>query len=432
MKLCAFIVSSLLLGGTVALPAVAGEVEVLHFWTSPGEAKSITDLKGRIGVRGHTWKDFVVVGGGGGNAMAALKDRVLAGNPPASATIKGPAIQEWAELNAFADLDSMASFDGWDADLPKVVQDQVKHKGRYVAVPVNIHRVNWLWSNNDVLKKSGVTQMPLSFDDFLQAAEKIKMAGFIPVAHGGQPWQDFLLFEAVALGVSGTDFYKKAFMKLDPTTLSSPEMRKSLEAFRFVKSFTDEKSKGRDWNVATDMVIQGRAAFQFMGDWAKGEFLVAGKQPGKDFSCTAAPGTSDAFSYVIDTFAMFRLKNLEAQKAQGFLAYTLLTKEFQESFNIRKGSIPARMNVSLDKFDSCGRDAGRAFAATAKSNTLVPSVAIDMAVATDVQGALRAVISEFWNNEALSVQDAMKQLVVASAVQKKSVKKDELGLRAQR
>ena len=432
MKLCAFIVSSLLLGGTVAIPAAAGEVEVLHFWTSPGEAKSITDLKGRIGVRGHTWKDFVVVGGGGGNAMAALKDRVLAGNPPASATIKGPAIQEWAELNAFADLDSMASFDGWDADLPKVVQDQVKHKGRYVAVPVNIHRVNWLWSNNDVLKKSGVTQMPLSFDDFLQAAEKIKMAGFIPVAHGGQPWQDFLLFEAVALGVSGTDFYKKAFMKLDPTTLSSPEMRKSLEAFRFVKSFTDEKSKGRDWNVATDMVIQGRAAFQFMGDWAKGEFLVAGKQPGKDFSCTAAPGTSDAFSYVIDTFAMFRLKNLEAQKAQGFLAYTLLTKEFQESFNIRKGSIPARMNVSLDKFDSCGKDAGRAFAATAKSNTLVPSVAIDMAVATDVQGALRAVISEFWNNEALSVQDAMKQLVVASAVQKKSVKKDELGLRAQR
>lgn len=432
MKLCAFIVSSLLLGGTLALPAVAGEVEVLHFWTSPGEAKSITDLKGRIGVRGHTWKDFVVVGGGGGNAMAALKDRVLAGNPPASATIKGPAIQEWAELNAFADLDSMASFDGWDADLPKVVQDQVKHKGRYVAVPVNIHRVNWLWSNNGVLKKSGVTQMPVSFDDFLQAAEKIKMAGFIPVAHGGQPWQDFLLFEAVALGVSGTDFYKKAFMKLDPTALSSLEMRKSLEAFRLVKSFTDEKSKGRDWNVATDMVIQGRAAFQFMGDWAKGEFLVAGKQPGKDFSCTAAPGTSDAFSYVIDTFAMFRLKNLEAQKAQGFLAYTLLTKEFQESFNIRKGSIPARMNVSLDKFDSCGKDAGRAFAATAKSNTLVPSVAIDMAVATDVQGALRAVISEFWNNEALSVQDAMKQLVVASAVQKKSIKKDELGLRAQR
>ncbi len=432
MKLCAFIVSSLMLGGTVALPASAGEVEVLHFWTSPGEAKSIADLKSRIGVRGHTWKDFVVVGGGGGNAMAALKERVLSGNPPASATIKGPAIQEWADLNAFADLDSMASFDSWDTDLPKVVQDQVKHKGRYVAVPVNIHRVNWLWSNNDVLKKSGVTQAPLSFDDFLQAAEKIKIAGFIPVAHGGQPWQDFLLFEAVTLGVSGTDFYKKAFMKLDPAALSSPEMRKSLEAFRRMKSLTDDKSKGRNWDAATEMVIRGQAAFQFMGDWAKGEFLVAGKQPGKDFSCTAAPGTTDSFSYAIDTFAMFRLKNLEAQKAQGYLAYTLLTKEFQESFNIQKGSIPARMNVSLDKFDSCGKDAGRAFAATAKSNTLVPSVAIDMAVATDVQGALRAVVSDFWNNEALSVQDAMKQLVVAGSVQKKSYKKDELGLRAQR
>src|SRR5687767_5836483 len=112
---------SVLLLSTIALcnslvtgQARAGEVEVLHFWTSPGEAKSVAEVKALIGVRGHTWKDVVVVGGGGGNAMAALKERVMSGNPPASASIKGPAIQEWAELNAFADLDAMASFDGWN------------------------------------------------------------------------------------------------------------------------------------------------------------------------------------------------------------------------------------------------------------------------------------------------------------------------------
>src|SRR2546423_933877 len=120
-------------GAAVSRPALAGEVEVLHFWTSPGEAKSIDELKALIGVRGHTWKDFAVVGGGGGNAMEVLRLRVLWGTPPATASIKGPAIQEWAELNAFANLDANAAFDSWDSFLPKVVQAQVKHKGHYVA-----------------------------------------------------------------------------------------------------------------------------------------------------------------------------------------------------------------------------------------------------------------------------------------------------------
>jgi hypothetical protein len=66
---------ALLLAGALcaASAARAGEVEVLHFWTSPGEAQSIAELKSLIAVRGHTWKDFAVVGGGGGNAWAALE-----------------------------------------------------------------------------------------------------------------------------------------------------------------------------------------------------------------------------------------------------------------------------------------------------------------------------------------------------------------------
>lgn len=407
------------LAALICSNARAGEVEVLHFWTSPGEAKSVTELKALIAVRGHTWKDFVVVGGGGGNAMQALRQRVLAGNPPASASIKGPAIQEWAALNTFTNLDTMASFDHWDDVLPKVVQEQVKYKGHYVAVPVNIHRVNWLWSNAEVLRKSGVAAVPASFDDFMAAAEKIKAAGFIPLAHGGQPWQDFVLFEAVVIGVSGVEFYKRAFVKLEPAALSGPEMRRSLEAYRRLKAYTDDKSEGREWNAATDMVITGRAAFQFMGDWAKGEFFVAGQRPGQEFTCTAAPGTAGAFTYVIDTFAMFQLRNWEAQKAQGYLAYVLLGREFQEKFNLRKGSIPARMDMDLSKFDACAKASAKDFTASEKTATLVPSVAVDMAVPTATQAALRAVVSEFWNNDGMPISEAMDRLIQASASKKK-------------
>jgi glucose/mannose transport system substrate-binding protein len=402
--------------GTASL---AGEVEVLHFWTSPGEAKSISELKTMIGVRGHTWKDFAVVGGGGENAMTALRARVTSATPPASAQMRGPLIQEWAELNAFANLDSMATYDRWDSFLPRVVQEQVKHKGRYVAVPVNVHRVNWLWSNNAVLQRAGIAKPPASLDEFLGAAEKIKAAGFVPLAHGGQPWQDFILFEAVVLGTGGVDFYKRALMKLDPAALSGPEMRKAFETFRRVKAFTDEASKGRSWDASTNMVITGKAAFQFMGDWAKGEFLVAGKQPGKDFSCTAAPGTGDAFTFVVDTFSMFQLKNLEAEKAQGYLAFVLLSKEFQENFNIRKGSIPARNDISLEKFDQCGKDSAKAFVESGNAGKLVPSTAVDMAVGTEAKAAMQGVISDFWNNDAVGVQEAVAKLAAAAASKRK-------------
>lgn len=113
----------------IPVSARAGEVEVLHFWTSPGEAQSVAEIKALMAERGHTWKDFAVVGGGGQNAMAALRQRVLSGQPPASASIKGPAVQEWAAMNVLANLDTMAAFDHWDKVLPQVVKSHVKHNG---------------------------------------------------------------------------------------------------------------------------------------------------------------------------------------------------------------------------------------------------------------------------------------------------------------
>ena len=397
----------------------AGEVEVLHYWTSGGEAKSVAELKSMMAARGHSWKDFSVTGGGGENAMVALKQRVLAGNPPAAALIKGPTIQEWAQLNVLTSLDAMALFEKWDELLPKVVADQMKYKGHYVAVPVNVHRVNWLWGSNAVLKASGVQGMPKTYDEFFAAADKIKAAGFMPLAHGGQDWQDFTVFESVVLGVGGADFYSNALVKLDKTALASEDMRRSLSVFRRLKAYTDDKALGREWNKTTDLVIAGKAGFQFMGDWAKGEFLAAGQQPGKDFSCAPAPGTAQAYTYNVDSFAMFELKNWEAQKAQGYLAYLLLGESFQEKFNLRKGSIPARLKMPMDKFDECARVSSKDFVSTSSAGKLLPSVAHGMAIASADQAQMRAAVSTFWNNDKTSVDETITALLQLSGSKRK-------------
>ena len=400
--------TTLLLGAT----ARAAEVEVLHYWTSGGEAKSVAELKKMMAAKNVNWKDFAVAGGGGEAAMTALKARVIAGNPPTAAQIKGPSIQEWGQENVLANIDSAAVEGKWDASLPAVVSNVMKYKGHYVAAPVNVHRVNWLWINPEVLAKAGA-KTPTNFAEFFDAADKIKKAGMVAVAHGGQPWQDATVFESVALGVGGTEFYKKALVQLDPATLTGPTMVKAFDTLAKIKTYIDKDAAGRDWNLATAMVINGKAGMQFMGDWAKGEFTAANKIAGKDYLCVAAPGTDKAFTFNIDSMAMFKVKSEDDQKSQLILANAIMSPEFQETFNLNKGSIPARAGVSRAKFDSCAIKSMNDMDASSKSGELVPSFAHGMAINSAKQGAIVDVIAKFMNST-MSSQAAVQALAKAA------------------
>ncbi|MGO2508293.1 MAG: ABC transporter substrate-binding protein [Vibrio hibernica] len=392
--------------------ANAGEVEVLHWWTSGGEAKSVAVLKDMMEKEGHTWKDFAVAGGGGESAMTVLKTRAVSGNPPAAAQMKGHNIQEWAELGFLTNLDDVAKANNWDGILPTVVADISKYQGHYVSVPVNVHRVNWLWANKSVFDKEGL-KVPNSWDAFFKVGDKLKADGVIPLAHGGQPWQDATLFEAIALEKLGSADYKKAFVDLDQSVLSGDKMVEAFKTFKKVHNYIDTNSPGRDWNVATSMVISGKAAMQIMGDWAKGEFTAANKTPGTDYVCAPAPGTASEFTFNVDSFAFFQIKDKANQKAQKDLAKTILSKDFQEIFNLNKGSIPVRLDMDMSKFDQCALDSMASFKATSKSGDLLPSMAHGMSTTSYVQGAMFDVITNFFNDSNADPKQAAQQLAKA-------------------
>ena len=404
-------IAALALAATAASHA-APQVEVLHYWTSGGEAKSAAELKKIMESKGVAWKDFAVAGGGGENAMTALKARVMAGSAPTAAQIKGPSIQEWGQEGTLANIDAAAAEGKWETLLPPVVTSVMKYKGHFVAVPVNVHRVNWLYVNPAVLAKAGA-KAPTSFTEFFEAADKIKKAGLVAIAHGGQPWQDATVFESVVLGVGGADFYKKSLVQLDQASLTSPTMIKAFETLARIKTYIDKDAAGRDWNLATAMVINGKAGMQFMGDWAKGEFTAAGKVPGKDFLCLAAPGTDKAFTFNIDSLAMFKVKSADDQKAQLTLANAVMSPEFQEVFNLNKGSIPVRAGVARTRFDSCATKSMDDLAASSKGNSLVPSLAHGMAVDSAKAGAIQDVIAKFMNST-MTPQAAAQALAKAA------------------
>jgi glucose/mannose transport system substrate-binding protein len=396
---------------TFVANAVAGEVEVLHWWTSGGEAAAVQELQKMLQNEGHTWRDFAVAGGAGANAMTALKSRAVSGNPPTAAQVKGPQIQEWAALGVLTNLDDVAQAESWDKLVPGVVADIMKYEGHWVAVPVNVHRINWLWCNPAVFQKAGA-QYPKTWDEFFAACEKIQKAGLIPVGFGGQAWQEATAWESIVAGVGGPEFYKKTLIQADEQALASDTMVKALDIFKRIKPYTDKNAPGRDWNLATTMVIKGEAAMQFMGDWAKGEFTAAGKIPGKDYDALTVPGTANAFLFNVDSFIMFEVKDPAAKAAQKAMARLILSPDFQVAFNVNKGSIPVRSGISETPFDAVAIASMKDFEATAKSGGLMPSMAHEMAVSPAVRGAMFDVITNFYNSD-MSAADAAQKLAAA-------------------
>jgi len=409
---------SYVLGAVSGLALIASNVahaepqaEVLHYWTSGGEAKSVAVLQEEFAANGGTWTDMPVAGGGGDAAMTALRARVLSGNAPTAVQLKGPAIQEWYEEGVLADISAVAEANNWDAVLPASIAGHMKCEGTWCAAPVNVHRVDWIWANADVLSANGI-EMPTTWDEFNSAAATLQAAGIIPLAHGGQAWQDATVFEAVALGILGADGYRKAFIDLDTDTLTSEAMVAVFDQMRLMRGYVDGNFSGRDWNLATAMVMNGEAAFQIMGDWAKGEFIAAGKAPGEDFLCASTPG--EGFLYNVDSFAMFDVDGDDKKAGQDLLAELVVGQNFQKVFNLNKGSIPARTDVALDEFDSCAILSSGDMNASSEGGSLLPSYAHGMALRGAQSGAITDVVTAHFNSD-MSSSDAVQMLADAIA-----------------
>lgn len=398
-----------------ALPAAAQPgVEVLHWWTAGGEAAALGLLKSNLEKQGIRWNDMPVAGGGGEAAMTAVRARVTSGNPPTAVQMLGFDILDWGRQGVVANLDDLAAREGWDKSVPAQVQKFSRHQGHWIAAPVNIHSTNWIWANRQVLERAGVAGEPASFDEFIAAAEKVRQAGFVAIAHGGQPWQEAIVFDSVALSTGGAGYYRRAFIEHDPQAIRSPTTRKVFQRMAQIRQLVDKDFSGRDWNVASGMVISGQAGFQIMGDWAKGEFLNAGKRPGQDFACYRFPGTQGMVSFSTDQFVMFRLEDAGKAAAQRKLASAIMEPGFQAAFNRVKGAAPARTDVPDTGFDDCGKKAIRDVAEAAGGNGMLGSIALGHATSASAKNAIYDVVTRHFNGQ-LDDARAVAELAAALA-----------------
>lgn len=326
----------------------AKKVEVFSWWTGGGEAAGLDAMIVVFNAKNPNIEfiNAAVAGGAGTNARAVLATRLQAGDPPDS--WQGHAGQEligtYVAGNQIQPLNDLYESEGWLAVMPQTLIPLISDGGNIYSVPVNIHRANVMWYNPAVLSANGVA-VPTTMDEWFAAMDTLQAAGVTPLALGEQ-WTKMHLMETVLLGTLGPDKYNGLWT--GTTDWGSAEVLGALDNFQKALTYTNSDSASLSWQDAAQLVINGDAAFNVMGDWAEGYFRELGKAPNTDYGWAPVPGSVGVFQFLSDSFVLA----VGAPDEEGAMAWLKVagSKEGQEAFNPVKGSICARTDCDKSLF----------------------------------------------------------------------------------
>ncbi|MDB5780973.1 ABC transporter substrate-binding protein [Caballeronia mineralivorans] len=374
---------------------------VIHWWTSGGESAAIKQFADAYNKAGGLWVDNAVAGAD--QARSTALNRIMGGDPPTAAQFNtSKQFHDIIDQGLLNNVDDVAAKENWDTTFPPSIIASIKSNGHFYAAPVDIHMPAWFFYSKPAFQKAGIAKEPANYDEFIADLDKLKAAGVIPLALGGQAWQEKITFDAVFADVGGPDLYLKIYRDRDVNAVKSDAFKKVLAQFKRLHNYIDPGSPGRNWNDATALVISGKAGVQIMGDWAKGEFVAAKQSAGKDFGCFPGFGPHSPYLVAGDVFVFPKTDDANAVKAQKLLATVMTSPAAQVAFSAKKGSIPIRSDIDDSSLDICAKEG---IAIMKDKSRQLPNP--EMLTPPDINGALQDVITNFWNKNQ-SVEDAQK------------------------
>jgi glucose/mannose transport system substrate-binding protein len=392
------------LGGLVALllttSALARDlsVEVYTNWVSGGESVALNAIASAFEAKGGTWVDNAVPG----DSLAPAVTRIVAGDPMGAAKFNtGTDLDELYKAGLLSDIDSVAAEQKWQKRLPDFVWKAITRDGHVYAVPINAQSEVWLWYSKPIFAKLGLDE-PKTYDELFANLDKIKAAGIIPFAVGGQDWQLIILFNKILAGVA-PDVYLQMQTADYEAAIKSDGFKRAAEIFGRLRAYDDEGSPGRQWNVAVNMVATGQAAMMVMGDWAKGEFTAAGQKAGVDYGCMLGPENDG----IILTGDAFIFPKREAQRpGQLLLASVMLDQATQVAFNNAKGSMPSILDADVSQMDECTQKAMAVLQDPAKRLPGIPYV-----LSADRRQGMQDAISKYWSDDSATPESLAQAML---------------------
>ncbi len=388
-----------LLFASAAMPVMATELEVTHWWTSGGEAAAVAELAKAFDATGNKWVDGAIAGSGD-TARPIMVSRITGGDPMGATQFNhGLQAIELVEAGLMRDLTDVATAEKWsEIVFPPSLLENCTVDGKIYCAPVNIHSWQWLWLSNDAFAKAGIP-VPANWTELVAAAPALEAAGITPLAMGKQPWQQAGAFNVLMVGVGGPELFLKVYKDKDAAFAAGPEVAAVFAAADDARKMA-AGANVQNWNEATAMVINGTAGGQIMGDWAQGEFAIANKVAGTDYTCLPGLGLHEVISTGGDAFYFPKVDDAEQTAAQGVLASTLLSPTAQVAFNLKKGSLPVRGDIDLAAANDCMK---KGLAILAAGNVIQSS---DELIDPDSTTQINDLFAAFFADPAMTPADA--------------------------
>ena len=334
----------------IAVGTPEDELEIFSWWTSGGEAAGLQKLFDAFSAHSPNVKiiNAAVAGGAGSNAKVALQTRLSGGQAPDSwQSHPGKELASLYVDPGFTEpMDDLYTEQGWGDVIPKGLLDQITLNDKRYLIPVGIHRGNVLFYGKKLIQDNGIEiGDALSWDQFWAAADKLKAAGVAAIALGDKDtFAAPMFFENTLLGVLGPEKYTGLWNGTTPW--DDDGVKQAISYFAKAIDYLNEDHAALTWDGAADLLIDGKAAFTSMGDWAYGEFVS--KKAQDEIGWVTHPGTEGAYVTVVDGFTLPKGAPHPVNAANWLR--TVGSRDAQEAFSPLKGCIPARTDIDKSKF----------------------------------------------------------------------------------
>jgi glucose/mannose transport system substrate-binding protein len=334
------------------------QLTILHWWTSPAESAALNALVKLFSATypGVTVKAVPATRGGSLQSVFTqiMKEQSGGHMPDSFPMYAGTAAEVFFDAGLLSPIDDLWAEEKLEAVIPRVIRDLNKIDGHYYSVPINVHRTNLVWYNKPLLDKHGIDPDKLTtWDAFFGAAETLRHAGVKSPIQMGPTWTAKGVFEGIMAG-QGVSVYED-WINGKLTAADSPELTRAWTTFQRYLAYVNPDHDAIAWDVAIGRVKKGEGAFCVMGDWADGEFRIAGLKYGKDYGKLLVPGTKGMFGVGVDTF---QHPSGLADPANSLRWLRLVaSRKGQDVFNPLKGSISARSDSDPARYEAYQRSA---------------------------------------------------------------------------
>ncbi|MCO8244949.1 MULTISPECIES: ABC transporter substrate-binding protein [unclassified Haladaptatus] len=371
-------------------------LDILHSWSTSLEKDAAHALFDGFQQRHPDLKvdDLTIGGRVGGDLQTTVKKRIIEEKSPSSwQTWGGENLQTYGDAGALTEIrdDFWSGKTGWESFSP-IVRRLSKVNRSYVAIPFNIHRLNDLFYNINILEDVGID--PESIDDPQSLLDAVKIVKEDSEADGvvhatNTFWSTLELWESMLLGEFGFQTHRSI---VDGNVRSNEDaIRSSLES---VKQYCNQSpetviSPSRDQTVKRFQ--NGNSAFFYQGDWVAKELMTDDEfRYGTDWGHMAFPGTEDDFLLSLTLFP-FPENSPSHESTAKFLRY-IGSRNTQKRFTLSRGAIPARNDVSQEAFGPFFRQQIARFRGP---ETNVPSMSHGLVIAPEAWTKLTGAMKSF-------------------------------------